>query len=70
MGPRVLQAVPELLSAADADNARLAREAITALGMIGPDAKEAIPALEKLTGHVDSQVDERAKAALRQIRGK
>ncbi len=41
----------------------------TALGMIGPAAKEAIPTLEKLTEHDDPQIAERAKAALRQIRG-
>jgi HEAT repeat protein len=48
---------------------RVVQEAITALGMIGPAAKDAIPTLEKLTGHEDKQVAERAKAALRQIRG-
>ena len=32
-------------------------------------AKEAIPVLEKLTEHEDPQIAERAKAALRQIRG-
>ncbi len=48
---------------------RIAREAITALGMIGPAAKAAIPTLEKLTQHADPQIAERAKAALRQVRG-
>ena len=32
---------------------RRGREAITALGMIGPAAKDAIPTLEKLTEHDD-----------------
>ena len=45
-------------------------EAITALGMIGPAAKDAIPTLEKLTEHDDPQISERAKAALRQVRGR
>ena len=49
------------------DSAPVAREAITALGMIGPAAKDAIPTLEKLTEHADPQIAERAKAALRQI---
>ena len=37
--------------------------------MIGPAAKDAIPTLEKLTEHEDKQIAERAKAALRQVRG-
>ncbi len=37
--------------------------------MIGPAAKDAIPTLEKLTEHEDPQIAERAKAALRQVRG-
>ncbi len=32
-------------------------------------AKDAIPTLEKLTEHEDAQIAERAKAALRQVRG-
>ena len=43
------------------------RETITALGMVGPTAKDAIPTLEKLTEHDDPQIAERAKAALRQV---
>ncbi len=35
----------------------------------GPLAKDAIPTLEKLTEHADPQIVERAKAALRQVRG-
>ncbi len=46
----------------------VAREAITALGMIGPAAKDAIPTLERLAEHEDRQIAERAKAALRQVR--
>ena len=49
------------------DSLLVAREAVTALGMIGPAAKDAIPALEKLTDHKDKQIVERAKVALRQI---
>ena len=48
----------------------VAREAVKALGMIGPAAKDAIPTLEKLTSHEDKQIVERAKAALRQVRGR
>ena len=53
----------------DADSC-VSVEAITALGMIGPAAKDAIPTLEKLTEHEDPQIAERAKAALRQVRGR
>ena len=49
---------------------RLVQEIITALGMIGPAAKDAITTLEKLTDHGDPQIAERAKAALRQVRGR
>ena len=52
----------------DAEGA-VVREAITALGVIGPEASEAIPTLEKLSEHEDKQIAERAKAALRGIRG-
>ena len=38
--------------------------------MIGAAAKDAIPTLEKLTEHEDRQIAERAKAALRQVRGR
>ncbi len=48
----------------------LSYEAITTLGIIGPAAKDAIPGLEKLTDHDDPQIAERAKAALRQVRGR
>ncbi len=60
--------VPHLLEELTDEDVRVAREAITALGMIGPAAKEAIPTLEKLTEHDDRQIAERAKAALRQVR--
>ncbi len=38
--------------------------------MIGPAAKDAIPTLEKLTEYEDRQIAQRAKAALRQVRGR
>ncbi len=49
---------------------RRGHEAITAMGMIGPAAKGAIPTLEKLAEHPDPQIAGRAKAALRQVRGR
>jgi len=47
---------------------RVRCESITALGMIGADAKEAIPALERLCNSEDQAIAVRARAALRQIR--
>jgi HEAT repeat protein len=55
-----------VLATWDSDPA-VAGEAITALGLIGPLAREAIPTLEILTEHEDRQIVERAKAALKQI---
>ncbi len=62
--------VPFLLTALSDVDEIVVHEAITALGMIGPAAKDAIPTLEKLTEHDDPQIAERAKAALRQVRGR
>ena len=69
MGSSAVDALPELLAAAQRKDLRFAGAAITALGMIGPAAKDAILTLEKLTEHEDRQIAERAKAALRQVRG-
>ena len=60
--------VPHLVEELSNDNTRVVQEAITALGMLGPAARDALPTLEKLTEHEDRQIAERAKAALRQIR--
>ena len=57
-----------VIEALSDDNRAVVREVITALGMIGPAAKDAVPTLEKLTEHEDKQIAERAKAALRHMR--
>ena len=44
------------------------REAVTALGMIGPAAADALPALESLASDPDPQLRARAAAAVRAIR--
>ncbi len=62
--------VPRLIEELGDQDTRLVQETITALGMIGPAARDAIPTLEKLTEHPDPQIAERAKAALRQVRGR
>ena len=51
-----------------ADVLRLAREVVTMLGILGREAERAIPPLEILVTHEDTQDAARAKAALRQIR--
>ena len=60
--------LPELLGALLDEDQFVVREAITALGLIGPGAKDTIPDLEELTTNEDRQIAERARAALRQIR--
>ncbi len=67
---RIGTGVAELRKALKDKDQAVVREAITALGMIGPAAKDAIPTLEKLAEHADPQIAERAKAALRPVRGK
>jgi hypothetical protein len=69
LGSAAAPVVAQLVQALEQDR-RVAREAIVALGMIGPDAAAAIPALQKLTGHEDRQIRERAKATLRQVAGR
>jgi hypothetical protein len=70
LGDQAKLAVPQLMQVLGDKSARIRLEAITALGMIGPAAKDAIPTLEKLTEHEDRQTAERARAALRQVRGR
>ena len=65
-----VDAIPDLIEATEDGDIAVVREVTTALGIIGPAAKEAIPTLEKLTYHDDPQIAERAKAALRQVRGR
>ena len=62
------EAVPKLLRTTLDRDLRLVAEAVTALGMIGPQAQLAIPKLEALTDHDNKQIAERARVALRQIR--
>ena len=61
--------VPFLLHALGDDHLSVLEEVLTALGMIGPSAREAAARLEQLAEHDNSQIAARAKAALRQIRG-
>ena len=70
----------KLVSALDDPNPVVVRETITVMGIIGRDivnldaalhfAAECIPVLEQLVQHPDPQIAERAKAALRQMRGR
>ena len=69
LGSGAAEAVSYLLPTLKGTDPRELGAAITALGMIGPAAKDAIPTLEKLTEHEDPQIAERAKAALTQVRG-
>ncbi len=64
------EVLPYLIEALDDEELRVVQEAVTSIGLLGTEAKSAIPALEKLTEHDDPQIVERAKAALRQVRGR
>ncbi len=66
MGKEAVLAVPDLEKALALD-VRVAREAVTALGMIGAPARQAVPALRELAPAKDLQLRVRAAAALRQI---
>ena len=59
LGEAAATVVPHLIEALGQDPF-VAREVVVALGMIGPAAKDAIAALEKLTEHEDPQMAERA----------
>ena len=67
-GPQAAPAVNDLLLALWDEDIAVIREVVTALGMIGPEARDALPTLENLVEHEDRQIAARAKAALRRIR--
>jgi HEAT repeat protein len=61
------RAIPLLIEALDHERAFVRVEAASTLGMIGPEANEAIPALEKLSDDPDPDVREAAAEAIKQI---
>lgn len=67
-GAEAERAVPSLVAALADTNVLVLREVITALGLIGPAATDALPVLEPLAEDNDQQTRARAQAALRQIR--
>ncbi len=68
-GDNYRRAIPLLVQATNHEQAFVRAEAVTTLGMIGPAAKEAIPALEKLADDPDPEVREAAAEAIKMIRG-
>lgn len=60
-------AVPPLIKALDSDNVDTRLMAVNTLGLLGPKAKEAIPALKKKLADPDSSVQARAKDAIQKI---
>ena len=66
-GKAAVQAVPQLVTVLERSKGRVAEDVITALGMIGPAAKKALPALQRLASHKEAGVRARARAALRSI---
>ncbi len=67
-GSLAVDLVAELINATEDRDVRVVSEAITALGMIGPTARQAIGVLDAMSLREDKQISERAKAALRLIR--
>ena len=60
-------AVPPLIEALNTDDVNVRLMAINTLGLIGPDARDAISAIKKALEDPDVNVHNRAKAALEQI---
>ncbi len=69
-GERAAAEVPVLRSMLTHDRKQVRWEVITALGMIGPKAKSAVPDLKKILASEDKGSAARARAALRQIEKK
>jgi HEAT repeat protein len=69
VGEEAKFATPTLLKGLSDNSVPVVREVVLALGKMGTAATPAIPVMEKLAAHDDPQIRERAKAALRQIRG-
>jgi HEAT repeat protein len=62
--------VPALGDALGDSEWAVRRQAAIALGHIGPDARPAIPALQKVSRDPDPLVRKAAQQALKQIRGR
>lgn len=60
-------AVRPLIEAIDSDDVNVRLMALNTLGLIGPDAKDAIPAIKKALEDPEVNVQNRAKAALEKI---
>ena len=60
--------VPRLLQSLNSDNPRVRLGVIHALELIGPPAKKAAPALERLTGSKEPKEQQAAQHALRELR--
>lgn len=60
-------AVPKLIEALDSDDINVRLMALNTLGLIGPDAKDAIPAIRKALEDPDASVQNRAKDALEKL---
>lgn len=61
--------LPTLRDAIADRDVTVVREAVTALGVLGPRARDAADALRELCDHEDAQVRARAKVALQQVSG-
>ena len=66
-GADAVGAVPQLIDALDDKNQAVVGQAVVALGMIGPKAKDAVPHLERLATSRDKGIAAMTRAALKQI---
>jgi HEAT repeat protein len=63
-------AVPKLIEALESEDVRVKLMSLNTLGLIGPKASAAIPAIKKAMTHPDKDVQNRAREAIAKIEGK
>jgi HEAT repeat protein len=63
-------AVPKLVEALESQDVRLKLMSLNTLGLIGPKASSAIPAVKKALTHPNKDVQNRARDAIAKIEGK
>lgn len=70
IGPAAAAGIPTLVLALHDENARVRRDAVRSLGKMGPEARDALGAVQALANDPDEDVKKAAKDAARKISGK
>ena len=65
--PAILKVMPQLIKAMDDTDPRVRGKAISSLGWIGPDAREALPKIQTAIQDSDAKVQARAQRAIARI---